>query len=433
VERYPFEHLSAAHWPNIISLEFIINTPHIETVRETDELIHFIKYKWKLHNVPEPMFVILELWRMNGAFDWYTRSGSYAETEVDPKCDYNPIEFNENVTKTLMPPATMKVTDGPFNHVMPWGPYYQALARFYKIPMIGGSDVFWPSFVRFYSKYRNCARWPMIQHDSVHISRYAGKIFVEKIIVPLFVEKYLTWYSVDEKDFLPKDGRESDYSQYITDHIRMFPYKDPRSMMIRYAASIWGVNNHNSFEEDIVYADPSFHFTHLVRHEESAGHQCYGSGPDGEKGSIVQLSFPIIGSWSDEHVAAQDLLFSLQVGFLHSWNTSYIGNIECQVYRAVNETEKELQDKTKTRKLVAPYDLSKLEKVSKRAVVIHGMKHDQEEMKSTGPRLTAIANELTVGTYLLQCEKLDAKLACFTGIRVVDVGLKESENFSVGY
>jgi hypothetical protein len=474
LQRFVFEDLPANKWPNFVTLEFGMNTANFETVQSLDELLQYIEYKWQQKGARIPAYLILELWRIRQLYKWDLPGWAYPMEDRNA-CSNEEIAFNENVTKTLSPPVTFGPNDEAFNRGMPMGLYHHAVARFYRIPLLSGQDAFWPSFVRYYMHHVSCSQWPFIHKDGCHISRYGGQTYIDKIVAP-FLQTYLVPVAISQllkgksvtktisgmsihsqpssaSSFVkvtvttgPTDGRVSDYPE-ITPFVRMFPRLAPQSLTIRFSKALWGTSSElMDFLDNVFYADDAFGLQYLQRHEGSHNHRCYGATGVHSKGANIFFYLPISSVMSDDIVTSQEkvknIFYSVVLGYLHSWNTSYVGDIECRMLQT------NLSQPTNLETLRASIQSAKnqthflsalLTRVDAQPIVngvvavaskvadpwkgqkIEGHRHGHGgNLKSSGPRMTMLNEKFIGGHYLLQCRKLDERLSCFTGFQVLD-------------
>ena len=148
-------------WPNVVSLEFAINTDNqwIEAVR-VDQLIHYLNNKWASKNLPSPDYLLIELFRIQQYYP-YTTFGDWA------KVGYNASkEVLDSTGGDRLTPVTMDPQNDGFNRGTRGGPVLMTLARFYGYPVLSSADSMFPAFTRYYATFANTSIWPYFQVTS---------------------------------------------------------------------------------------------------------------------------------------------------------------------------------------------------------------------------------------------------------------------------
>ena len=150
-------------------------------------------------------------------------------------------------------------------------------------------------------------------------------------------------------------------------------------------------NSHISSFRKIVEPTKGWDFTYLDNghHKVHSGHDCYGSrGGDDEVAAAAAALFVMDVPTTCERC-------KIHISYLHSWNTSYIGDVLCNLYSAEHNS----------------HPISNL--------TILGNTYRGAAMKATLPEESAFPSPVSGGSYKVECSKLDKKFACVTRFAIL--------------
>ena len=261
--------------------------------------------------------------------------------------------------------------------------YYLALARFHRYPVLSMGDAMFPSFTCYFvnsvvgqADHRNQA-WPFTR-DGMHISPLGEAFLVKKLILP-FLESELnrseplklagsrsSWSNISPPTGNVSNsigtgissGSNGSVSSPEAGELSLFASGQYSTHQVLASFSSWGSADNQL--RDIVVPTPGWHFQSLRGHEQDREHVCYGANSPMARevaplsnSSLVQPLVPPL-SLSSASAATPEptpelapALFmlhyssavcnthspcGLEVSYVHSWNTSYIGDARCFLY-----------------------------------------------------------------------------------------------------
>ena len=438
---FSFQEKEAALWPNIVILEYSVNErAGWEAARLLDRLIHVLSGLWATKGLKRPSYLLLDLfsvgafYSLKGGFDMTARCYP-RETDGAPYWSSAVTGNVADEVAKLNPPLKSKhpIEDSfGFSRGAEVGNYYAAVARFYGIPMISLADALYPSFSRFFVKTTKGRKvhinqkWPF-NGDGIHLSTLGEVLLVRKFLVPFLQEQLSLPMS-------PFSGMRDSIYDY---DIRMFPAINyVTAETIAYFNS-WGTagKKKNTLKQVVVTSPtvsssssaPStsmsgWRFLSIRNHEADGAHVCYGSndpvspiadassvvGEDGVAGGGKQSG---LGAAVEPQPGPEPALFklqfhasycspsapcSLQLSYVHSWNTSYVGDMLCNLYRLADSTGRDL----------ASFDASS-SLMPNGGFRIRGDRVRGELIHDTTVHSHRIARNITEpGFHLLRCDKM---------------------------
>jgi hypothetical protein len=132
----------------------------------------------------------------------------------------------------------------------------------------------------------------------------------------------------------------------------------------------------------------SFHMQSSLRHKNDNDHICFGS--------TIKDSTVVFRIKTDSDNVKHEMFLTLGLGYLHSWNQSYVGDAECQLFRSDPQC-------------------TEFREAESNKVVLVGNSHLGSPVRDTTPRESIIAKAtITAGCHLLRCRNIDGRLSCFT-------------------
>jgi hypothetical protein len=412
-------------WPNLITLEYSVNCPSgWDCVIALDSMINFINRKYQRRNIPLPSYLIFELFRVGSFYskDW---ESTFMIEQYDPACDHIVIKNNPNITQ-LFPPSLSFGSDG-FNRGTNNGPYFSALARFYRIPLISAADVLWPSFIRYYKTHPTCAKWPFT-YDGVHISEL-GSLFMMNYVFRPFFQKLAAHFHHFKHDLTPAE-REAHYKYFMLskstdENVRMFPLSVYLGSVVAEYNS-WGTGIRNSLVDAALSSSEHFDFQPLSPKHDDQAHVCFGStSPRGIARFLVAFPDQFYHDFlHKENGTVDHSRFHLALSMVHSWDSSMIGDVSCQLYQLPDSlTDQTHQASRKFLETTFKNGNNNPEIYSNplfnQPLVIRGNQDPAapgSTLKDTTPRITELTENISLSKYLLECKKLDERLSCFTRI-----------------
>lgn len=351
----------ASNWPNMVILEYGVNCHRsLSCPDEIDRLIQFLNDKWTLMGLEPPSYLIFELWCDK-------LSGSLKDKEDTPEARLVQIhQFDRSIIRN---------------------PFLVDFARFNRYPMISFADAAFPAFVRHYLNSTADDYWYYTE-ENCHINEAGSLVAVRDMIMP-FIHKQME----------PKPGDQSNRRCALYDDPRI-SYFNPRNVdmtlnkLYKFQKRWSSWHQEESLHHIVVPApNTTWGFVDLRGHEEHHTHMCYGSMV---KGTSATFKIRAYDSCREETPCL------LSITYVHSWNTSYIGDARCGLF--VEE-----KDHSRHRVLIGDY------------VQITGSLYKGMAVKDTTPREVALPNVTQAGRkHVVVCENLsEDRLACFSEVRML--------------
>lgn len=351
----------ASNWPNIVILEYSVNCQiSIDCVAQIDNLIQFLNDKWALMGLEPPSYLLFELWCDK-------LSGSLKDKEDTPATRLNQIhQFDRNTLRN---------------------PYIVDFARFYRYPLISFSDAAFPAFVRHFLSSNADEYW-FYTEGYCHINGAGSLIAVRDMIMP-FIRKQME----------PKPRDQANKRCALYDDPRI-SYVNPKKMDTRLVNMYKFQKRWSSWHQEqslqhitMPALNTTWSFVDLRGHEQNHAHMCYGSTV---KGTSATFKIRAYESCREETPCL------LSITYIHSWNTSYIGDAQCGLF-----IEKEAHSKKLT--LIGEY------------VKVTGNLYKGMAVKDTTPRELTLPNVTQAGRkHFVVCENLsEDRLACFSELKML--------------
>jgi hypothetical protein len=155
---------------------------------------------------------------------------------------------------------------------------------------------------------------------------------------------------------------------------------------------VWGHNiDFNSHLDRIIIEQSGFSLQSLRNHADG-GHNCIGS--QGNKDAMIRFDVSRVARESflfgvKDSKDRGKYQFSVELTTLHSWDTSYIGDMSCSLF----EREKSADAAIAT-------------------VKIQGDQHEGKHVHDSTPRSTLIGQFAGDQNMILECKSLDERLSC---------------------
>lgn len=376
---YEFESFEESNWPNLIILEGTINCDFNrgwEAALILDQTITYLKDKYKHRNFTQvPSVLVIDLFSLHMFYN------SFYNFKINDTIKSRTENFNF---------LNNELTLDHGYRGCGCGYYYSSVARFYGHAMISTCDAYWPSFTKHFI---NNPIVPIYVNtgDGTHLSALGHQVLVEKMIAP-FLMKHLQLSDIGAAS----NHRTNSYymnSIYDSD-LRMFPMDKYHVHQNIHEWSSWGTNQKNTLIHITPKDSTHWQFTTIQFHNDSA-HICYGSN---ENKAIAQFHFKVPRVCGIPNVVdTSSSICSVHVTYIKSWNTSYIGDVECMLYALDSDTPL-LQEKIK---------------------IIGNLADNKEElMRATTPKKVLITSHIQGGNYALKCDKLDNRFSCFTALSI---------------
>ena len=367
-EVYDFELWPKDRWPNTVIIELAVNSAvSWSTVKELDNLIFLLNEKWLQNSLPIPDVLLIEFFDVRSVVD-----------------NFQGEDTREKRHKYLSSSNERAV---PFNRGGGSQIYIDAFARFYSYTVLSVTDVLWPAFCRFFienpaTPYSNSLpkntslSWPYT-HEGIHPSCLGHKFIADNIVTRFFREKIFEqtrpFIPITPYDNALKDMRMFPVSSYtlVMKKWSLYGYEGGRSNIKQFSSILHPRSNWKS-----TFVDNGHHKFH-------DGHDCYGSsGSRNDKShAIFMLDLP-----------AKCTECIIGLSYIHSWNTSFIGSVNCMLLRDEN---------------------SMMETIK-----INGFIHQGVAPTGTYPLETRFSTPLQSGNYTVKCAKLDNKFSCFSQVAV---------------
>lgn len=397
ITKLSFEsELSPSQWPNVILMEYSVNcNSEWNCIYETKSVIRYYETLYQRHNISAPSFVFLELFR-NGLYVLNaaeTKAFSYLK-QIKNTCDQYQIvkDHNLNTTAFVTLGSTYNYRGSAF------GMQLLEFARYNSYPILSFTDALFPSFVRFMDNHLTCASWPLTS-DGVHFDGLGLTIIVD-VMLDFFrhnIDKALSRTHEDASlstRHHSSGGAASSYLKLLQSHLPLFALSNFDSGDLLMQHRQWGTNiPYDEWLQHIIKRNQGFHATYLQHHDDGR-HECYGST---ETNATIELAVGVRNSYVVNYPESEKakLRFKVMLGYLHSWNTSYVGDMKCRFY-AMEEGKKLLFD-----------------------TVIHGNTYHHQAVQDSTPKLIELTSHLTLGEHILQCSPVQTgRLACITSVSI---------------
>jgi hypothetical protein len=432
--KYGFEtSLPVERWPNIVIIEYAVNCAPLsgwDCVQALEGVIASINAKYVKKNLPPPQYLMFELFTLHTYYgSWY----SYGPVQgLDPdRCDKLVVD-NSAMLTNLSPPS-----DVGFNHAEVLAVHLGTFARFYRIPLLSARDALWPSFVRYYQTHLNCSLWPFTREGTVHLSKFGFQYLTEKVLTPFFVNRQKYFYKLEnelkskEKATKLEDMRKSEFADK---QAKLFPLSVYQVKDVLSEWNSWGPKAENTLQKNILRGPGSSEFTFLPISplKDDGGHICYRSQTaSGVFRFLVPTPYLYFSDPTDRKSKKGSSksggpVLALSLEMVHSWNTSFIGDLSCQLYQSNDNAEKKPFETAavQEKKEILGDNPIYSKPVLSVPKIIRGNKfpdQDHLQLHETVPRSTVLTSELRFGSYLLECKKLDPKVVCVTRIILSEI------------
>lgn len=361
--KYGFEHRPTNTWPNIISLDFSMNTYgqiQFDKIAETiDAVMRTIDYKYRNAGVQAPDYMFLELMNVQMCVNIVAK---LRNVTVEEKMQL--LNFN----------STFKDREQSLGHARgcPTCKEIRSVADFYDYPTVSWRQLAYSAFIRYFlaedlNEYsKNTFRYTI---DGLHITVDGGQLLTDVLYTPFFQDV------MRPRKELPVNQRHN-----LPEGIRMFPLSVRPLQLLSYTT--WDPNPNTNLLSIIRKPSTWLPFkTHENIDGFRHGRMCYGTNT---REDTLMLDFVVPSVCS----ALGDCKVS--VGFLHSWNSSFVGGLTCDL----------IADRASSRTtLVTKY-------------INTTLLNDGNEMHHTGAVQTQFDVTVHGGKHSLRCRKLDDKFTC---------------------
>ena len=389
---FAFEGFPLEQWPNVLLLEFAFNCQEKSdwtTARDFDALMRSLRRKWVDRDLEPPEFVIFELFTV----EWLLKRA--AADSVDRLAQVNNISLHLEWSPT---------GSIGFDRGLSGSLQISTFARFYAIPLLSWADVAFPSWLRHWvsAEYVNSTNqlWAPCVTDGTHLSLRGQELTATRLIGGFLLDQLQNHSETPRRS---KDSHIYDFD------LRLFA-PDPEAITVARFTS-WGLqqahhsgdnghNGHNGHNRShshntvntlapTVLRPPtssSFQFVHAPHrsHQLDAGHTCLGSW---EAQATAHFRVPVTCNSTCQ----------VLVSTLHSWNSSYVGNLACG--------------------LVSVRDNAVVANVTIQGVFdAAGTRMKQWTM----PISTVVTDKAVPGDYTLECVKLDGLFTCIDTLAIVE-------------
>jgi hypothetical protein len=183
--------------------------------------------------------------------------------------------------------------------------------------------------------------------------------------------------------------------------VRFFPMENYKSVSIVSIYQTWGhLVGYQEHLDRVVLFKNGFSEQILHGHERDSSHHCLGAN---ERNAVITFDATIPEKFTGSILAVdkEKMKFSIVVGYVHSWNKTYVGDVECRFF-ARNDSDPQFIG----------------EPLSLPPVVIRGSTHDKLVVKYSTSRDTVVGIVYGTNPRVLQCHPLTSKLSCFTKLAI---------------
>eukprot|EP01041_Mallomonas_annulata_P006126 gene6126-12404_t len=302
------EHLPPRKWPNLVLLEYCVNSMYGEgTSVLMDQLLNIIKDKWVRYKARVPSFLMLEIF----CIGWEYHRAKTGNLSSTPQDRVHALNTHEPVGINLR-------GAGP-------GMYHLEVARFYHIPYISTTDAMYPAFSRHFIAHNVTEEWAY-NPVGCHFSVDGHFLLVDKILGP-FLREQMEPHPSDalmHKRLHAHHHHHNYELQSIYDHnLRMHHPEVYKHSVIEFWGA-WAQERADLLIDNFNKTFPETeHWKHDVPPNYAHVHYCFLST---KKDSVAKgfVSAPSYCNHTDR--------CEISIGYLRSWNSSYIGNLVCSLY-----------------------------------------------------------------------------------------------------
>lgn len=284
---YNFElNTNTTEWPNVVIIDSSVNmaatTTKANVQQSFEKLIRSIAFKYKLKGLLCPDFMFYNMPHLKPM---------YAVGLLEKKSDRAKFVSTYRQNKDFEPDTWIK-----------------RFASFYHFPILSWGEATYDAATRHFIEYGFKDHPWSYSEDGIHMSATGGtQLGMDKLLGP-----FLTAVMKPRKE-----GELKDVSQWP----RMFPACEIPMEIRSYSSYFWHVNVFKL--TDIIHDLERSQWKKVsVNHAD----YCFGSSV---MNSMGELRFTVPESCNSMNC-------KISLAFLHSWNTSYIGNTRCNLHRHDN-------------------------------------------------------------------------------------------------
>ena len=192
IRPFKFLSLDSSEWPNVICIEPCLDcatSEHLPCSLSIDNMKYFINRKYEQQGLDQPYYMFLEF------FD---------TKEIVLSTSWNATTSPDSIGIVSQPFYVSMNSTNKHSHAIhdrgsSYSKYMMDLARFYGMPVLSVTDVFYPSWVRFcllvvshhYKETKRESGWPYTTTDGYHINRKGCQLVVDHILKPFFLDQML--------------------------------------------------------------------------------------------------------------------------------------------------------------------------------------------------------------------------------------------------
>jgi hypothetical protein len=285
------------------------------------------------------------------------------------------------------------------------------LARFYRIPMISFKEVAFPSWVRHFINYNEPVLWPFVRCDNHHINDDGHRMIAYNMLIPFLLDQY------NQVDIISKNSNNNIMispeksllgASIYSKHIEMFPRHTDKVIE---NWLLWRNNPDLDIFTQIIVPTANWG---IDKSKSKYTNRCYSSS--------TLHSIAIFNITIPHTCERQNISCSLNIYYLRSWNTSFVGNLTCSLYmhhrihHHINQKLKHNKHETTNSKAHGsnhhPLQTN---------VLIDGNKfHNKHTIPASSKIFTSIS---VAGKYEIQCKKPDNKYSCIGGLSLTQTSM----------
>ena len=365
----------------MIILEFSINCQgDWECAQKTDRLIHVINEKYTFHNLEHPAYMFIDLF-----------TAGHIVTSLLPES--NTRQGRIEHLSSFLPESHS------FNRGTVGGAHITALARFYGYPLLSYTEAAWPAFTRHFVNNDMSNLWNYTA-DGTHLNGIGAEYLVNKIVIPFFMKEF----GHNNNKPLNQPVRRS----YYDFDLKMFEDSNYKSSTIAHWSS-WG--KEKSFMrlmDNMTNHNTNWKFQSIRKH--THGHTCFGTTTSK---ATLYIDFHIPNTC----YSAPEGCF-VKVGYVHSWNTSYIGDATFELYEPISMSTTTKSCISKTQEILIE---NKPRCQYGERIKLFANVHEEFKVKHTTARKSVVTSAIiNEGIYTLKIIKSnDTRLICITGFSVI--------------
>ena len=368
--------------------------------KSTERVINLINDKYTIHKLEYPAYMFIDVFTVGHIITPW-------------------VPFPNNNTRQGRIERLMSFSPGShaFNRGCVGRPYILSLAQFYGYPFLSYTEAAWPAFTRHFINNKLTDLWNYTS-DGTHLSEVGAYYLVHKIIIPFIIKEFgnlpnNTNIAATVASSSTKHTKRKRRSYYDFD-LKMFSNNSLKVTTVA-SWSSWGSDKtlYQLIKNTSTTTNNIWKYQSIRKHIN--GHTCYGTEtPDAKL--YINFYIPKICKTIIDGC-------SIEVTYIHSWDTSYIGDSTFELYEpstnSNNNKNSILRCQNTPNKPTIIANKKRCQYGESKVII--GNSHEEVEVKNTIPRKSTVSNHIIKdGVYTLKIIKSnDMALVCIAGFSIV--------------